>query len=141
MTTNINNNEYILQRPRNKYLSKSSFLNVNNRIKRYDGDNLVKNLIEIQKDEIRRIIRDDPKQFEFLQVFVNPLISGTGINKKGQIKSFDLRNKVKFKILSFSPLVISKCAVKLIIPVYKIVYCSIVVVIRYINRLCKRVTN
>jgi hypothetical protein len=100
MTTNINNTEYILQRPRNKYLSKSSFLNVNNRIKRYDGDNRAKNLIEIQNDEIQRIMRDDPKQFEFLQVFVNPLISGTGINKKGQIKSFDLRNKVKFKIVN-----------------------------------------
>ena len=82
-----------------KYMSRSSYSSIFNNNSAYrSNETSKKSLDEIQKDEIKRIMRVDPKQFEFLQVFVNPLISGTGINKKGQNKSFDLRNKVKFKI-------------------------------------------
>ena len=102
MTTNINT----FQRPRNKYLSRSQFLNTNNRIVNYNKETTKKSLDEIQTDEIKRIIRVDPKQYEFLQVFMNPVI--TELNKKG--KSFDLRNKLKFKIdneSDFGPIITS----------------------------------
>lgn len=97
-----------------KYMNRSSYSTIFNNNSTYRSkETTKKSLDEIQKDEIQRIIRVDPKQFEFLQVFVNPLISGTGINKKGQIQSFDLRNKVKFKIRPedemkiFKPIIIS----------------------------------
>ncbi len=92
MTTNIN--------PIKKnYTKRSLYSTIRNNDSDYrSGETTKKSLDEIQTDEIQRIMRVDPKQYEFLQVFTNPLISGTGINKKGQIKSFDLRNKVKFKI-------------------------------------------
>lgn len=71
---NINDTESIFQRPRNRYLSRSSFLNIKNRIGRYDGDNRAKNLREIQQDEIEKIKRYDPTTFEFFQVFTNPIV-------------------------------------------------------------------
>ena len=84
MNNNINNTESIFQRPRNRYLSRSSFLNVKNRIGRYDGDNRAKNLKEIQQDEIEKIKRYDPTTFDFFQVFTNPII----ISAKQQTPSF-----------------------------------------------------
>ena len=84
MSNNINNTESIFQRPRNRYLSRSSFLNINNRIGRYDGDNRAKNLREIQQDEIEKIKRYDPTTFEFFQVFTNPIV----ISAKQQTPSF-----------------------------------------------------
>jgi len=82
-------------------MNRSSYSTIFNNNSTYrSNETTKKSLDEIQKDEIQRIMRVDPKQFEFLQVFVNPLINGTGINKKGQIKSFDLRNKAKFKIVN-----------------------------------------
>jgi hypothetical protein len=84
MNNNINNTESIFQRPRNRYLSRSSFLNVKNRIGRYDGDNRLKNLKEIQQDEIEKIKRYDPTTFDFFQVFTNPIV----ISAKQQTPSF-----------------------------------------------------
>ena len=76
-----------------KYMSRNSYSTIFNNNSTYrSNETTKKSLDEIQTDEIKRIMRVDPKQHEFLQVFTNPLISGTGINKKGQIKSFDLRN-------------------------------------------------
>lgn len=84
-----------------KYMNRSSYSTIFNNNSTYRSkETTKKSLDEIQKDEIKRIMRVDPKQYEFLQVFVNPLISGNGINKKEQKKSFDLRNKVKFKIVN-----------------------------------------
>ena len=84
MTTNIN--------PIKKnYTKRSLYSTISNNASDYRSDEKRrKSLIEIQQDEIQRIIRDDQKQYAFLQVFANPLII--------QKKSFDLRNKVKFKI-------------------------------------------
>jgi len=84
MTTNIN--------PFKKnYTKRSLYSTISNTNSDYrSGEKIRKSLDEIQQDEIKRIMRDDPKQYAFLQVFANPLIR--------QIKSFDLRNKVKFKI-------------------------------------------
>jgi hypothetical protein len=65
-------------------LSRSSFLNVKNRIGRYDGDNRAKNLKEIQQDEIEKIKRYDQPNFDFFQVFTNPII----ISAKQQTPSF-----------------------------------------------------
>ena len=84
MSNNINNTESIFQRPRNSYLSKSSFLNVKNQIGRYDRDNHAKNLKEIQQDEIEKIKRYDPTTFEFFEVFINPIV----ISAKQQTPSF-----------------------------------------------------
>lgn len=84
MSTNINNTESIFQRPRNRYLSRSNFLNIKNRIGRYDGDNRAKNLREIQQDEIEKIKKYDPTTFEFFQVFTNPIV----ISAKQQTPSF-----------------------------------------------------
>ena len=85
MTTNIN--------PFKKnYTKRSLYSTISNTNSDYrSGEKIRKSLDEIQQDEIQRIIRDDPKQYAFLQVFANPLIR--------QKKSFDLRNKVKFKIV------------------------------------------
>jgi len=99
MNTNINT----FQRPRNKYLSRSQFLNTNNQIVNYNETSR-KSLFDIQINEIKRIIRDDIKQYEFLQIFVNPII--TNLTKERQ--SFDLRNKLKFKIVDesgFGPII------------------------------------
>jgi hypothetical protein len=84
MNTNINNTESIFQPLRNRYLSRSSFLNVKNRVGRYDGDNRAKNLREIQQDEIEKIKRYDQTNFDFFQVFTNPII----ISAKQQTPSF-----------------------------------------------------
>jgi len=84
MSNNINNTESIFQHPRNRYLSRSSFLNVKNRIGRYDGDNRLKNLKEIQQDEIEKIKRFDQTNFEFFEVFTNPIV----ISAKQQTPSF-----------------------------------------------------
>lgn len=84
-----------------KYMKRSSYSTISNNNKAYRLNEITKkSLDEIQTDEIQRIMHVDPKQFEFLQVFTNQIICGTDINKKGQIKSFDLRNKVKFKIVN-----------------------------------------
>ena len=55
------------QRPRNKYSSRSLYLNTNSRIKNYSSPDskTTKSLREIQVDEIRRIMKDDPKKFKF----------------------------------------------------------------------------
>ena len=88
-----------------KYINRSSYSTIFNNNSTYRSkETTKKSLDEIQKDEIKRITRVDPKQFEFLQVFTNPII--TELNKKG--KSFDLRNKLKFKILvedDFKPII------------------------------------
>ena len=81
---NYNINSSLLPDPRNKYLLRSSFLNVKNRIGRYDGDNRLKNLKEIQQDEIEKIKRYDPTTFDFFQVFTNPIV----ISAKQQTPSF-----------------------------------------------------
>jgi len=102
---NTNENESIFQRPRNKYLSRSQFLNTNNQIVNYKETSR-KSLFDIQTSEIKRIMRDDIKQYEFLQIFVNPII--TNLTKERQ--SFDLRNKLKFKIVDerdFGPIITS----------------------------------
>ena len=86
MTTNIN-------QFKKNYTKRSLYSTISNSASDYRSDEKRrKSLIEIQQDEIQRIIRDDQKQYAFLKVFANPLIR--------QKKSFDLRNKVKFKILS-----------------------------------------
>ena len=84
MSTNINNTESIFQRPRTSYLSRSNFLNVNNRIGRYDGDNRAKNLGEVQQDEIEKIKRYDPTTFDLFEVFTNSIV----ISAKQQTPSF-----------------------------------------------------
>ena len=91
MSNNINENESIFQRPRNRYLSRSSFLNVKNRIGRYDGDNRVKTLKEIQEDEIEKIKRYDPTTFEFFQLFTNPIL----ISAKQQTQNFKLSPQIQ----------------------------------------------
>ena len=91
MPNNINENESIFQRPRNRYLSRSSFLNVKNRIGRYDGDNRVKTLKEIQEDEIEKIKRYDPTTFEFFQLFTNPIL----ISAKQQTQNFKLSPQIQ----------------------------------------------
>jgi len=103
-----------------KYRNRSSYLTISNNNRIYRSNEITKkSLDEIQTDEIQRIMRVDPKQFEFLQVFVNPLISGTGINKKGQIKSFDLRNKAKFKIRPDDEMKIFKPIIDSMIELFK----------------------
>jgi len=81
---NYNINSSLLPDPRNRYLRRSRFLNTNNRIGRYDGDNRAKNLREIQQDEVEKIKRYDPTTFEFFQVFTNPIV----ISAKQQTPSF-----------------------------------------------------
>jgi hypothetical protein len=82
-----------------KYIDRSSYSSIFNNNSTYRSkETSRKSLVEIQEDEIQRIMRVDPKQYSFLQVFVNPLISE--LNKKRQ--SFDLRNKIKFKIVDES---------------------------------------
>ena len=86
-----NTNSSLLPDPRNKYLLRSQYSTISNTDSDYrSGEKRRKSLNEIQTDELKRIMRVDPKQYDFLQVFANPLIR--------QKKSFDLRNKVKFKI-------------------------------------------
>ena len=84
------------QRPRNKYSSRSLYLNTNSRIKNYSSPDskTTKSLREIQVDEIRRIMKDDPKKFKFFQLFANPIIA----NLDKSEYSFDLKQKVQFKI-------------------------------------------
>ena len=101
----------LLPDPRNinnrnsQYRKRSLYSRIENSDSGYrSGEKRRKSLVEIQKDEIGRIMREDPKQYAFLQVFTNPII--TELNKKG--KSFDLRNKLKFKILvedDFKPII------------------------------------
>ena len=108
---NYNISSSLLPDQRNKnnrnlqYSQRSLYSRIDNSNSSYgSGEKRRKSLVEIQKDEIQRIMRDDRKQIEFLQVFTNPII--TELNKKG--KSFDLRNKLKFKILvedDFKPII------------------------------------
>jgi hypothetical protein len=91
-----NPNSSLLPDPRNKYSSRSLYLNTNSRIKNYSSPDskTTKSLREIQVDEIRRIMKDDPKKFKFFQLFANPIIS----NLDKSEYSFDLKQKVQFKI-------------------------------------------
>ena len=103
-----------------KYMNRSSYSTIFNNNSTYRSkETTKKSLDEIQTDEIKRIMRVDPKQHEFLQVFTNPLISGTSINKRGQIKSFDLRNKVKFKIPPVDEMKIFKPIIDSMINLFK----------------------
>jgi hypothetical protein len=104
-----NINPSLLPEPRNinnrisQYRKRSLYSRIDNSNPNYrSGEKRSKSLVEIQKDEIGRIMREDPKQYAFLQVFANPIISE--LNKKRQ--SFDLRNKIKFKIVDESSFVI-----------------------------------
>ena len=89
-------NSSLLPDPRNKYSSRSLYLNTNSRIKNYSSPDskTTKSLREIQIDEIRRIMKDDPKKFKFFQLFANPIIA----NLDKSEYSFDLKQKVQFKI-------------------------------------------
>jgi hypothetical protein len=91
-----NPNSNLLPDPRNKYLLRSRFLNTNSRIKNYSSPDskTTKSLREIQIDEIRRIMKDDPKKFKFFQLFANPIIA----NLDKSEYSFNLKQKVQFKI-------------------------------------------
>jgi hypothetical protein len=83
---NINNRN-------SQYRKRSLYSRIDNSDSSYrSSEKRRKSLVEIQKDEIQRIMRDDPKHYAFLQVFANP-----NITKKRQ--TFDLRNKLKFKIV------------------------------------------
>lgn len=79
-----------------KYRQRSLYLNTNSRIKNYSSPDSekTKSLREIQIDEIRRIMKDDPKKFKFFQLFANPIIANLDKSKY----SFDLKQKIQFKI-------------------------------------------
>jgi hypothetical protein len=97
--SNINS---LLPDPRNrnninrKYRQRSLYLNTSNRIKNYSSPDSkkTKSLQEIQSDEIRRIMKDDPKKFDFFQLFANPIIAN--LNKSEY--PFDLKQKIQFRI-------------------------------------------
>jgi hypothetical protein len=90
-----------------EYVNRSSYSTIFNNNSTYRSkETIKKSLDEIQTDEIKRMIRVDPKQFECLQVFTNPII--TNLTKERQ--SFDLRKKIKFKIVDesgFRPIITS----------------------------------
>ena len=67
---NYNTNSSLLPDPKNKYLRRSRFLNINKRIGTYNKER-PKTIEEIQRDEIQNLQENDPKIIKFFEIFTN----------------------------------------------------------------------
>jgi hypothetical protein len=70
---NYNINTSLSPYPRNKYLRRSRFLNINKRIGTYNQER-PKTIEEIQEDEIQNLNINDKKIIQFFEIFTNPNI-------------------------------------------------------------------